>query len=65
MGKIYITVEIPNDKDKRELIFNVDQCTENDIANVLREIFFTVAKNNLVRRSILIKVLEDIINDIS
>lgn len=65
MGKIEITVDIPNDTDRRQLIFNADQCTENDIANVLHGVFLTVAKHNLVRRSVLIEVLEDIINDIS
>lgn len=64
MGKVQITVDTTNDTDKRQMKFEADQCTENDIANVLREVFLTAKNYNLVRRSILLQVLEDIVEEI-
>lgn len=43
MGKIQITVDT-NDTDKRHMKFEAEQCTETDIANVLREAFFDSKK---------------------
>lgn len=63
MGKIQITVDT-NDTDKRHMKFEAEQCTESDIANVLREAFLTAKNYNLVKRSILLQVLEDIVEEI-
>jgi hypothetical protein len=63
MGKIQITVDT-NDSDKGQMKFIAEQCTENDIANVLREAFLTAKNYNLVRRGILLQVLEDIVEEI-
>jgi len=64
MGKIEITSDIKGaDSDNNTLEFNVEDCSENDIANVLREIFTIVLKNNLVRPGVLIHVIDDIIQE--
>lgn len=55
-----MTCEIDN-KEKCTMKLDLKDCTENDLANVLREIFFTAIKNKLVRPNILAQVLEDII----
>ena len=39
MGKMQITVDTTNDTDKRYMKIELDQCTDNDVANVLRELF--------------------------
>jgi hypothetical protein len=62
MGKMQITCEF-NDSEKASLKFNVEQCTENNIANALREIFLTAYKNELVSPDILLPVLDDIITE--
>lgn len=64
MGKIEITSDIKGaDSDNNTLEFNVEDCSENDIANVLRELFTMVIKNNLVRPGVLIHVIDDIIQE--
>lgn len=64
MGKINIEIDT-NDSytDKNEICFNVKRCTENEIANALRQIFLTVIKHNLVRKTILLQVINDILKD--
>jgi hypothetical protein len=60
MGKMQITCEF-NDSEKASLKFNVEQCSENNIANALREIFLTAYKKKLVRPGILLLALNDIL----
>ncbi len=64
MGKIQITVDTTDTDDKRHMIFEAEQCTELDIASALREAFLLAKNNNLVRRSILLSLLEDIVEEI-
>jgi len=64
MGKIEITSDIKGaDSDNNTLEFNVEDCSENDIANVLHEIFTIILKNNIVRPGVLINVIDDIIQE--
>lgn len=63
MGKIQITCEI-NETDTGKLNMTVEDCSTNDIANILREVFLTVSNRNLVRKGVLLQVLEDIVEEI-
>lgn len=58
MGKIQITC---NFNDNNEMTFEVENISENECANALREIFLTAIQDNLVRKSILLQVLNDIL----
>lgn len=64
MGKIQITVDTTDTDDERHMKFEAEQCTELDIACALREAFLVAKNNNLVRRSILLSLLEDIVDEI-
>jgi hypothetical protein len=64
MGKIQITVDTTDTDDKRQMKFEAEQCTELDIAIALREAFLVAKNNNLVRRSILLQVLKEIVEEI-
>lgn len=62
MGKLKITCEF-DEGEKASLSYKAEQCTENTIANALREIFLTSYKNELVRPGVLLPVLDDIITE--
>lgn len=63
MGKIQITCEF-NETDTCKLNMTVEDCSANDIANTLREVFLTVSNRNLVKKGVLLQVLEDIVEEI-
>lgn len=63
MGKIQITCEF-NETDTGKLNMTVEDCSANDIANTLRGVFLAVSNRNLVRKGVLLQVLEDIVKEI-
>lgn len=55
MGKINIEIDTTDSfTENNKITFNADDCTENQIANTLLQIFLIVIRNNLVRPSILV-----------
>ena len=66
MRRIQMTCIIDDSEkcENRTMKLDISNYSENDLANVLREIFLTVIKNNIVRKTILFQVLDDIIKEI-
>ena len=53
-----------NDKSKATLVFECANCSENDFANMLREILIHVNTNDFIRKKVLLLVLQDVVNEI-